>query len=435
MIEYSEDRRIIKQAIVDNKLIVFVGAGASINSGIPLWRDAVEKIYTKIGSKAVDINDSLKIPQIYFNARGEKEYTELVKDIFRFDDKKPNKIHELIVKLNPSHVITTNYDDFLEKAFIANGEFLDVIHKDTDIPYCKNSRMIIKMHGGFIYNNFVFKEDDYLNYSQNFALIETFIKALVAKNIILFIGYSYSDPDTKQIFNWVKNVLGNNFQRAYFIDGRNLYDLHTVNYYRNLGINIIYSSEHLEKFKKEDVYDNTIKMLEYIINDNRETDITDTIYNSALNINQLNYILAQYIPSILRNLDIVYDDMRLRLTSDKSESLFESLNNESNVQNSEKLALIKTVFEKTIIKYAYIYDKRTHIERRLCNFDRVLFNKIYDNIDNQNYLNIKNFPDKANIVELDNQGQLQVAYCYYTLQEYHKCYYLLKKISLSYKQQ
>ena len=37
---------------------------------------------------------------------------------------------------------------------------------------------IIKMHGDFEHDNFVLKEDDYLSYSENFKLIETYIKSL-----------------------------------------------------------------------------------------------------------------------------------------------------------------------------------------------------------------------------------------------------------------
>lgn len=35
--EYSESRRIIRQAQRDDQLVLFVGAGVSINSGMPSW--------------------------------------------------------------------------------------------------------------------------------------------------------------------------------------------------------------------------------------------------------------------------------------------------------------------------------------------------------------------------------------------------------------
>lgn len=437
MNDYSEDRRIIKQAIDDNKLVIFVGAGASRDSGVPLWQKAIEKIYDKLGATIINKDETLKIPQIYYNERGEKEFNELIKDIFKFDDKKPNKIHDCIVKLKPCHVITTNYDDFLEKAFINNGEFLDVIQQDSDIPYCKNGRMIIKMHGGFINNNFVLKEDDYLNYSQNFSLIETYIKALVTKNVVLFIGYSYNDPDTKQIFNWVKNILGNNFQRSYFLDGKNGFDLHTVNYYKNLGINIIYSSGCInEHFRIGEIYDNTIKLLDYIIKDEPETDLINIVNNATKHLIELNYVLAQYIPSIFENMKVVYKQGSLKLLSNISEELFEKLNNEELLKDSNKLYNIKKVLDKTIIKNAYIDVSNSGESKVLCYFNEIPFSNFYKDIDNQNFTNIKKYCDSVKMFEeVDNQKQLRVAHCLYELEEYEKCYAILKNVSLAYKQQ
>ena len=240
---YSESIRIIKQAMRDNKLVIFVGAGASVKSGLPLWCDALKKIGNHLEGINIKEFDNLAIPQFYFNARGEKEYNELMKDIFMYDDKKPNEIHELIVKLNPFSVITTNYDNFIERTFVDKGEFLDVVKRDNDIPYVKTDRLIIKMHGGFDHNNFVLKEDDYLSYSNNFPLIETYVKALMAKNVILFIGYSYTDPDTRQIMSWVKRILGRDHQRAYLLEASKPHNPNNEDYYKNLGVNILYARE------------------------------------------------------------------------------------------------------------------------------------------------------------------------------------------------
>ena len=38
---YEESKRIIKEAQENNKLVLFVGAGASISSGMPSWSEAI----------------------------------------------------------------------------------------------------------------------------------------------------------------------------------------------------------------------------------------------------------------------------------------------------------------------------------------------------------------------------------------------------------
>ena len=71
---YKETKRIINDAKNSGQLVLFVGAGASIDSGMPLWKEAIEKIAEKM-SLTDNQNDPMKIPQYYFNTRGKKEYT------------------------------------------------------------------------------------------------------------------------------------------------------------------------------------------------------------------------------------------------------------------------------------------------------------------------------------------------------------------------
>ncbi|MED3799128.1 SIR2 family protein, partial [Lysinibacillus capsici] len=215
----------IKEASENNKLVVFVGAGVSANSGIPTWRELI----TDMASDLKDFSDKissdmyLKIPQYYYNERGEKEYFDKLNEVFFSKKFKTNPIHKEIFKLKPAHIITTNYDNLLEDAAIENGYFYHTVRQDSDLPYNNLNKTIIKMHGDFYNRNIVLKEDDYLNYSTNFTLIENYLKSLIATNTVLFIGYSISDPNFNLIFQWVKNILKKDFQPAYLIESSTEY--------------------------------------------------------------------------------------------------------------------------------------------------------------------------------------------------------------------
>lgn len=171
-INYNEDFRFLNNSMLQNELVLFVGAGASVGSGYLSWNDLVKDIQDKLGIKESAGNDNTIIPQLYYNSRGKKDYNELIKSLFYKPDAKPNDIHEALVKINPRYIITTNYDDLIEQVFNDKGIFLDVIEKDSDLPYSHTDHLLIKMHGGFKYDNYVLKEEDYLNYSRNFTLIE-----------------------------------------------------------------------------------------------------------------------------------------------------------------------------------------------------------------------------------------------------------------------
>lgn len=59
----------IRSAMAEHNLIIFVGAGVSLDSGMPSWSQAISQIAKKLDVSPGDI-DNLKIPQYYFNAEG-----------------------------------------------------------------------------------------------------------------------------------------------------------------------------------------------------------------------------------------------------------------------------------------------------------------------------------------------------------------------------
>ena len=156
-ITYKETKRIIYEAMENEQLVLFVGAGASVDSGMPLWKEAISKIAEKM-QLTDDQNDYLKVPQYYYNSRGKKEYTQLMRDIFKYEDcLLPTELQKTLLDLNTSTIITTNYDHLIEKAAEENGQFIRVVSQDVDMPYRKSKKELIKMHGDFEHDNFVLK--------------------------------------------------------------------------------------------------------------------------------------------------------------------------------------------------------------------------------------------------------------------------------------
>ena len=113
---YAEEMRILRNARMNNKLVVFVGAGTSFDSGMPSWSEAIKIIADRLGIMEEQL-DYIKIPQYYYNSRGKKEYAELMREIFKCDDDLDiQDVHKKIIQLNAHTIITTNYDSLIEKA-------------------------------------------------------------------------------------------------------------------------------------------------------------------------------------------------------------------------------------------------------------------------------------------------------------------------------
>lgn len=205
----------------NNKLSVFVGAGVSMLSGLPSWSDLIKLMLKempdlKYEEDKLSSDDYLKIAQIYFNTYGEEKYKDKVKGSFK-EDCTPNKIHDMIYALHPNHILTTNYDNLLEQEAVKVGRNFSVINADNAVSSAPSSSYIIKVHGDFSSSNFVLKEQDYLDYEQNYKLIDKLVKTIFSTNLVIFIGYSLQDYNIKLILNWVKNVQADSFVKPVFI--------------------------------------------------------------------------------------------------------------------------------------------------------------------------------------------------------------------------
>ncbi|MCM1155370.1 MAG: SIR2 family protein [Roseburia sp.] len=428
----KESIRILHEAYISKKLVLFIGAGVDVPSEVPLWTSAVAEFakHMNINSDGVD---NLRIPQYYYNSRGKKEYVELCRDIFGYNKELHiNKIHEKIVDFNVNTIITTNYTNFIEREMNNRGYIYKVICQDKDLPYTKNENLIIKMHGDFEHDNFVLKEDDYLKYSDNFRLIETYIKSIIAKNVILFVGYSFNDPDVKQLFTWVNEVLKSDFQHAYMLEGYKDYDENVFEYYKNLGVNVIYTNS-LSENKEEAL----LEVLDMVMKGNSanisNVDVAKKQFMSCLN---MNYILGRYLRKGLSLCN-------LRLELNRVSSAVERVAGKSEEANALLVKLSERLSAKTILPaddpYAEIVNalrKSSIGEIAISNFEE---NEINNEIvpvicfeDEQwfysildfNYKKLRKFVEDNEIIDNgdDEQFYLRQAYIYYILGEFAKSY-------------
>lgn len=200
------------------KLVVFVGAGASIDSELPSWNNLIKNFAKKLGKsqKWFTMEETLMIPEIYYDKFGKVPYYRILKEIFS-KNYTPNAIHKELEDFKTNYVITTNYDDLIEQKVNSKCDY-DVIKKDEDLAHSIRNKMIIKMHGDLDNQNIVLKKSDFENYEDNFPLMSTFIKGLFTTNTILFIGYSLNDPNVKKIISWIKEILNEDFRKVYLVE-------------------------------------------------------------------------------------------------------------------------------------------------------------------------------------------------------------------------
>lgn len=194
----------MKKALKNDKLILFVGAGVSKNSGIPTWGQMVRVFAEKLGYpvERLSTNEYIRIPQYFYgmdDSEGHHVYYDTLRQIIT-PDAEPNILNMLIADIHPKHIVTTNYDKLMDMA----AKDYTVIRQDKDLFRADASHYLIKMHGDVEnVEQVVFKETDYLQYSETHRLMETFLKSLLIDHIFLFVGYSLNDYNLNTFTSWI----------------------------------------------------------------------------------------------------------------------------------------------------------------------------------------------------------------------------------------
>lgn len=201
----NEFFRLIRSALESHKLAFMIGAGVSraTDERNPSWPELID--YLKQALDNCEEDDFLKIAQLYNIKYGPLNLKNKVQSRFPPKDI-PGRIQKDILELNPHYIITTNWDCYFDNLVKKELQYpYDVVANDRELVHSKNDNKIIKMHGDFAHGNYVFTEDDYLNYSYNFPLIENYVKSIFSTHAIVMLGYSFNDIDLKQIITWFQN--------------------------------------------------------------------------------------------------------------------------------------------------------------------------------------------------------------------------------------
>lgn len=426
----------IQDANNKNQLVIFVGSGVSANSKMPTWFQLIRKIATEINyyhcencklrnNHCEDLckcrdeytqEEMLRIPEYLYNLdRPKEEYYDFIKNSLN-SSSGSNSIHELIFKIFPHHIITTNFDSLLEDTQSINRVFYSVLREDKDLLSEINHHYIIKMHGDINKpESIVLKESDYIEYEQRHILISTFIKSLLIDHTFLFIGYSLNDYNLKLIIGWI-----NYFSNIYNIDKRpNNYIVQDkdispfeVSRLKKSNIHVIQTKD-LPTSKStinipEDLSDERGKALYWFLNSINNPSVID-LYTpiEAMLINRIkkldiyNYIS---IEDLLFNTPLE-KARRLGCSIElKSEQIFVEFIELLGYGKSSN-RIIQSAFKKSIITEVYHFETQKNFE-----FEDNFFN--YPDKYMQLYLD-NNYTQL--IKELDKENELSAKIYYYSL--------------------
>ncbi|WP_149240493.1 SIR2 family NAD-dependent protein deacylase [Dyadobacter sp. 32] len=207
------------------QVVIWAGAGFSRYAGYPSGVSFSEILYNDLPKNQRDeINKDLPLPNMaeeYCRFKGGSR-NQLVK-LLRLHFEKPplsTEYHDKLVNIpHIKTILTTNYDALFENAFGFNATLAS---SDEHIPYLnKNKTEIFKVHGTLSQpSSILITSSDYTNFFKNKledSLFWSVVKARIATNSVLFIGYGMEDSNVDAIYEKVIESLGGNYGQCFLV--------------------------------------------------------------------------------------------------------------------------------------------------------------------------------------------------------------------------
>lgn len=378
----------IVSAIENDNLTVFVGAGFSklAETGtikFPSWGELIENLKIDLNTEETDFQ---MVAQYYCEKFGKQRLYQKLKELIPLYAE-PSELHlQLFKTMQPKYVITTNWDNLLEKTIKDNSLSYNLIKTQDNLGTSNKSRKLIKVHGDLDEENIVFTEDDYLDYSENNPVFDVILKNVFSTTTVLFLGYSYSDSNLKEVVRWVNKNL--KIKHPTFILSKES-ELLKDNYLKNHCINVLNPNGLSKHFEYKEMYKKLFDLIEktivgeYSLNENnsnkpKKDKIINYFYKKLIGLSELKCLLPEQITNVLSNCTIEYHSNGFVLAFQKTiltmdydpdvrklySNFFNIIKNDKDAkQFSKKLGYIFSCFYSAGISYIINDDYTVNTEK------------------------------------------------------------------------
>jgi hypothetical protein len=207
------------RAVVERRLIPFVGAGLSAGLGLPLWDELLERVAGKLApelpySSLVEMcsGDPLRIAEYLYILAGRDIGPlrhQIGQAVLREIESVRSASHVELVNLGAPLVYTTNYDELLERTYDGLGEPFSPVAIPKHIA--RGGRTlpeVVKYHGDLQFEStLVLTESSYFDRLDFESPMDIKFRADVLGHSVLFIGYGRNDVNVRIIWHRLMRML------------------------------------------------------------------------------------------------------------------------------------------------------------------------------------------------------------------------------------
>ena len=193
---------------------LFVGAGMSLNAGLPNW-SALMRQPRREAAVPTQVTD-LPLVAEYYTHEVAGGPDRLKAHVLRVTAEKaravrPTRSHRLLSDLPITETWTTNYDDLLERTKAGAV----VVSREEDLVVLRSSpgSRIFKMHGGLVsrpdgeeFIDPVITRTDYESYTTSHPRLWALLTSTFLTRSMLFLGFSFDDPNLEVMLRLARSL-------------------------------------------------------------------------------------------------------------------------------------------------------------------------------------------------------------------------------------
>lgn len=184
----------------DDKLVLFVGAGASIDApaNLPTYNKLVHQLADEQGVNRPA--DKAALDAFLGKLPDRESAHERTLQLMSSEDADCNETHKAIMRIAKAmktpRIVTTNYDVLLEKAAASLAMNIDRIYRGPALPLGSSFDGIVHIHGDIHSrpDEIILDDRDYAKAYLQDSWAARFLTEMFRNYSVLFIGYGMSDP-------------------------------------------------------------------------------------------------------------------------------------------------------------------------------------------------------------------------------------------------
>ena len=198
----------VAEAILQNNLSLFLGAGSSMQYNAMNWNDLINKI-CKNYKKGGNVERAQ-----YAELIGMDVKSEVSKEIslLKIDQNQSKTYLNYLLDFNFNSIWTTNYDCIIETVLEMKGKNFTPIYQYSDFKKLSfpNSNFLFKINGSCTNpNTIIITQEDFIDYRKTHEAYLILLKRELLCNNFLFLGCSFDDDILRICIKDILNCIGN----------------------------------------------------------------------------------------------------------------------------------------------------------------------------------------------------------------------------------